>query len=293
MSARNTPNAALRPLVLGASGRIGTGFQHVAQAGFWPRPAPLWQIRPGAVRPAGDVLEWDILRSAAPDLPPCRGIICLAGVVVGPVALNTDLALAAIDLALRRGCGPVLLTSTAAVYGRSAGPVDEDAVCNPVNDYGRAKLAMEGAVAARLREIGPDAPPVCILRIGNVAGADSLLLAAQQGRVSLDQFERGGGPVRSYIGMQTLADVMTGLIELARNGLPLPPVLNVATPAPVAMEDLLQAAGIDWDWQAAAATALPRMTLDTSRLTALLPLDPQSATPADLIRQARLAGWTA
>jgi hypothetical protein len=98
----------LRPLVLGANGRIGKGFQHIAQDGLWPGIAPLWQVRPGARRPAGDVLEWDILRSPPPALPPCCGIICLAGVVAGPVGLNTDLALAAIDLALRTGCGPVL-----------------------------------------------------------------------------------------------------------------------------------------------------------------------------------------
>jgi nucleoside-diphosphate-sugar epimerase len=286
-------NPVLRPLVLGANGRIGTGFQHIAQAGLWPGSAPLWQVRPGAHRPAGDVFEWDILRSPPPALPPCSGIICLAGVVAGPVGLNTDLALAAIDLALRAGCGPVLLTSTAAVYGRSAGPVDEDAPCDPVSDYGRAKLAMEAAVSARLRDLGPAAPPVCILRIGNVAGADVLLLAAQQGRVTLDQFDGGGGPVRSYIGMQTLAQVMLRVIDLATIGTPLPPVLNVAAPAPVAMANLLKAAGLGWDWQAAPNTALARMTLDTGRLAALLPLDPDAATAAELIRQARLAGWSA
>jgi hypothetical protein len=61
----------------------------------------------------------------------------------------------------------------------------------------------------------------------------------------------------------------------------------------VAMANLLKAAGLGWDWQAAPNTALARMTLDTGRLAALLPLDPDAATAAELIRQARLAGWSA
>ena len=284
---------SLPPLVLGATGRIGTGFQRLVQAGLWPGPPPVWQVRPGAARPAGGVLDWDML---GPDDPPdlsFHGIICLAGVVAGPVDLNTDLALAAIDLAQRRGGGPVLLTSTAAVYGPVAGPVDEQAACNPLGPYGRAKLAMEDAVARHLDRLGAAAPAVCILRIGNVAGADVLLLQAAQGRVSLDQFDGGAGPVRSYIGMQSLALVMLRLIGLATTGPVLPAVLNLAAPDPVAMEDLLQAANVPWDWQAAPATALARMTLDTRLLTSLVPLGPESATPAELIRQARLTGWSA
>jgi hypothetical protein len=152
---------------------------------------------------------------------------------------------------------------------------------------------MEAAVSARLRDLGPAAPPVCILRIGNVAGADVLLLAARRGRVTLDQFDGGVGPLRSYVGMQTLAQVMLALVALAVNGTTLPPVLNVAAPAPVAMADLLKAARVEWDWQAAPDTALARMTLDTGRLAALLPLDSDAATAAELIRQARLAGWSA
>lgn len=279
-----------RPLVLGASGRIGAGFQRLAAAGLWPGPPPLWQVRDRASATASQVV-WDILASDPPAFGPVSGIIALAGVVRGDLGLNTALALAAIELARKIG-RPVLLTSSAAVYGRISEPVDEDATCAPISPYGHAKLAMEQAVARRLREMGPDAPPCCILRIGNVAGADSLLEATARGPVTLDQFGDGQGPVRSYIGMQTLAQMMVQLIGLAASGCGLPPVLNMAAPLPVRSTELLRAAQVRWSWRTAPAQALPRVVLDTRQLAALVQPDPLSSDPAELVRQARLAGWT-
>lgn len=279
-----------RPLVLGASGRIGSGFQRLAAAGLWPGPTPLWQVRQAGM---GGHVVWDILAGDAPDIGPVRGIIALAGVVRGDLDLNTALAFAAIELARKTGNGPVLLTSSAAVYGPLTAPLTETAPCAPGSAYGRAKLAMERAVAARLRALGPDAPPVCILRIGNVAGADSLLEAARRGPVTLDRFGDRAGPVRSYIGMQSLAQIMVQLIGLAASGTALPPVLNIAAPGPVQMTDLLRAGSVDWVWQTAPAGALPQVVLDTRRLWATVPDDRSAADPAELIRQARLTGWAA
>ena len=239
----------------------------------------------------GDKLDWDILAAAPPDVGPCHGIIALAGVTSGDLGLNTSLALAAIDLAHKTNCGPVLLTSSAAVYGRSQDVMAEDSVCDPVTDYGRAKLAMERAIAVRLRDMGEAAPAVCTLRIGNVGGADALLLAAGRNSVKLDQFDDGQGPERSYVGMLTLARIMMHLLGLATRLIALPPVLNIAAPRPVPMSALLQAAGLTWDWQPAPSDALRRMVLDTTRLGALISTDPLSDDPAEIIRQARCAGW--
>ena len=283
------PQGVETPLVLGATGRIGAGFQRLAAAGLWPGPPPLWQVRDRASATASQVV-WDILASDPPAFGPVSGIIALAGVVRGDLGLNTALALAAVELARKIG-RPVLLTSSAAVYGRISEPADEDATCAPISPYGHAKLAMEQAVARRLREMGPDAPPCCILRIGNVAGVDSLLEAAARGPVSLDQFSDGHGPVRSYIGMQTLAQIMLQLIGLAAGGAILPPVLNIAAPQPVHLADLLRATRANWSWRAAPAEALPQVVLDTRRLAALVLPDPLSPDPAELVRQARLAGW--
>ena len=58
---------------------------------------------------------------------------------------------------------PVLLISSAAVYGRRGGPLREDASCAPESDYGRGKLAMERVAAAA-------GGAVHVLRLGNVAG---------------------------------------------------------------------------------------------------------------------------
>ncbi len=215
----------------------------------------------------------------------------LAGVVTGDLGLNTELALAAIDLAVQSGCGPVLLTSSSAVYGHQSGPLPETAQCDPVSAYGRAKLAMERAVLARLGSLGSVAPKICILRVGNVAGADNLLEKAALGPVKLDRFTDGLGPVRSYIGMQSLAQVMCGLIDIAHKNADLPVVLNVAAPVPVPMSALLQAAGLGWDWTPAPAGALPRLTLDTGLLQGLGLIAAGAGTPAELIRQAKLIGW--
>lgn len=290
-------SAAPRPLVLGASGRIGHGFQHLAQAGVWPGPLPLWQVRPGPAQqqpqpqPQHDSLFWDILQSPPPDPGPLSAIFALAGPTRGDLSLTTDLALAAIDMALQYGPCPVLIASSSAVYGPQAGAAAEDAVPAPVSAYGQAKLAMEQAVLARLGSLGQCAPPLCLLRIGNVAGADAALLAAQHGAVTLDRFADGRGPRRSYVGMRDLAVVMTGLARIAALGQPLPQVLNIGGPWPVEMQALLQAAGVGWTWQTAPATAQHSMTLDTSRLGAVLPGIGLTCDPAALIRQSRLAGW--
>ena len=252
---------------------------------------PLWQVRQGADVLCGNKLDWDILAADPPDISACQGIIALAGATNGNLGLNTDLALAAIELAQRSDCGSVLLTSSAAVYGPSASAMAEDADCDPANDYGRAKLTMEQVVTSHVRDLGDTAPLVCILRIGNVGGADALLLAAGRGAVVLDQFDDGQGPERSYIGILSLARIMTQLIALARQFKALPAILNIAAPRPILMTVMLQAAGVKWDWQPAPAHAMRRMVLDTTRLDTLISPAPLSDDPAEIVRQARCGGW--
>ncbi|KRF33727.1 UDP-glucose 4-epimerase GalE [Yonghaparkia sp. Soil809] len=66
------------------------------------------------------------------------------------------------------GVAPLVFSSSAAVYGDAAGVVAEDAPTEPVNPYGRSKLAGEWLVADAARAHGLKATS---LRYFNVAGA--------------------------------------------------------------------------------------------------------------------------
>ncbi|MGR3702929.1 MAG: NAD-dependent epimerase/dehydratase family protein [Paracoccaceae bacterium] len=270
----------LRVLVLGAGGRLGGMLRRHwgtgAGAGLVGADlVPLWQMR-GAVEGPG-VVQFDPL-GRWPALGRVDVVICLAGVIAGDAAalrVNTDLALAAVRQGARCGAARVFLASTAAVYGRGGAGLAEDDPVIPVSRYGQAKRAMELAGLAAGDEAGV---PVTVLRIGNVAGADALLGGLGQGRVGrgpvvLDRFADGQGPRRSYVGPGGFAAAMAGLARAAGAGCEVPACLNLALPGAVAMADLLQAAGVAFDWRAAPAGALPLVELDVGRLLRLVPLE--------------------
>jgi UDP-glucose 4-epimerase len=75
---------------------------------------------------------------------------------------------AVLDAVTEVGVARFLFSSSAAVYGDVSGVVDEDAVCDPVNPYGRSKLAGEWLTAATAQISGFNAVS---LRYFNVAGA--------------------------------------------------------------------------------------------------------------------------
>lgn len=259
---------------------------------------PLWQMRraapPSPTHPAppSQLLLCDPLRGV-PSGVAADVVLGLAGVVPGPgidaakLALNTDLALAAVEAAARTGAAHVFLSSSAAVYDPTAQTLDENAPTRPASAYGAAKLAMEQAALTRADELGVGA---CVLRIGNVAGADALLGplsgTVPPPAVHLDRFFDGQGPRRSYIGPGALADVLGALARLAVSGQPLPERLNLALPGAVAMADLLDAAGHRFAWRPAPPQALSHMLLDVARLGTLLPLP--LATPGAIV-----ADWRA
>ena len=243
-SKRNAP--PFGPLIMGASGRLGTALARV-----WVGPTPVWQTRDGA----GGTLAWDILNVPAPDLPKISGVVVLAGVTAGStvaLALNTALAQAGADLGARLRV-PVLIASTQAVYGTQQGFVRESAPLNPVNDYGYAKQTMEAIVAAS---------HVTFLRIGNVAGCDALAGGIARGNVVLDRFADGLGPRRAMLGPLDLCLVIHGLLAVTAR----PPVVNVARPGLVAMADILKAANVPFVWREAPADALAELAMDVTLL---------------------------
>jgi nucleoside-diphosphate-sugar epimerase len=267
-------NEIAGPLILGASGRVGGALRRVAAAGLWPGVQPVWHARSGEADVTFDLL------GRVPALPRVQGVVVLAGVTSGSdgeLALNTDLALAGIALARERGLGRVLVLSSAGVYGPAQGPRAESDPMLPGTPYGRAKRAMEGTVSG----LG-----ATCLRLANVAGCDALFASALRGRVRLDRFPDGSGPSRAYAGPVTLARVLDALL---RHEGELPSVLNVASPNPLSMEEVLVAMGVPFDWAPAPPGALHRLALDTSLLSGIVDLP--ELTPDALVAEARAGGW--
>ncbi len=231
-------------------------------------------------RRAGADLAWQPGEAPPPDLPRAEAVLALWGVTAGSpddLAMNAALARHARDLARASGAARIIHLSSAAVYGPGT-DLSETMPPMPRSDYGRAKQDMEQAVARMAAE---DGLHHCCIRLGNLLGACSLSPALRKGHVTLDCFANGHGPQRSYIAPGTLAGVLTALLELPSAHLPL--VLNLASAPPVFMEDLARAAGARITWRPAPGTAVPAVTLDTTRLTRLLPGLPLTADAAALV----------
>ena len=270
-------------LILGGTGRLGHALARV-----WPADRPaLWQHRPGREAPATPAIPWEILGDRPrPDLPPLGGILSLAGPTGGDPDLRRttlQLALAAARLGEDAGCR-VLIASSQAVYlpsDRPSGePHPETARTEPVALYGRAKLAMERAVAGMAH--------VTCLRLGNAVGCDALAAGVAEARrtgapVTLDRFPDGRGPRRAMIGAGDLAAMLPALFAAPA----LPPVLNVARAGSVEMADVLRALGQPFDWRPAGEGALPDLALDVSALAAVCDVPPADA------RALAAQGWPA
>lgn len=263
-----------RLLVVGGTGRLGGLLRRAwRQAGAGAGVMPLFAARREGA--GGDLLLDPLAcpEALAAALRGADAVLDLAGPTSGPPqALAAHAAVVHALLAARPGRMPLIVASSAAVYGRSDLPIVAEAPLDPASAYGRAKQAMEAELAGQAG--------CCCLRIGNVAGADALLgvLAPADGR-RLHVFADGAGPRRSYIGPQALAIAMARLVRLMVAGLPVPPVLNLALPGALAMEDLLRAAGQPWAPVPAPEGVFPRVELDVTpalRL-GLVPAEPALA----------------
>ncbi|MFV0490878.1 MAG: NAD-dependent epimerase/dehydratase family protein [Pseudorhodobacter sp.] len=266
-------------LILGATGQIGralhAGWPWFMRGGL----RPIWQTR----RKQPGYLHWDILNGACPEMAASGVVLCLAGGRAAGEA-NRDLALAALKAAGAQGARHVFLMSSAAVYGPAAAPLTEEMQPAPLAEYGRQKLAMEQDALAHVAQSGQR---MTILRLGNVAGMDALLGgAARHHPVTLDPVPGAeGGPLRSYIGPKTLGAVLARLAHLAAEHADLPPILNIATPRPVRMADLLDAAGVSWHYGPENPDVLAKVVLDTARLQRLIPLPPPAGNPASMVAE--------
>lgn len=274
-----------RAILLGAHGKVGRGLRKA----WTDRPPGRFSILPVARVPQDpDVLEWHP-GQAFSRAGPVRAVLAMWGVAGGSgekLNANERLAIQALELAAALGAGTVVHCSSAAVYGPGTGRMSETTEPRPASEYGLSKLRMERAIADWHRQ--NDAPVrSLILRIGNVAGGDSLFANLGRGKtVTLDRFADGRGPVRSYMGMTEMAVIVEALLEdPGRNG-----IYNVSAPRPTDMADVARAAGAELAWRAAPAGAVPRVDLSTEKLADVLPLDPLWAEGAHVVRSARLSG---
>lgn len=265
-------------LITGGTGRIGTILHDCWPWAIKGGLRPIWQSR----RPKVGFLPWDILHAPAP--PWAGGIVLhLAGGRADPGA-EVPLALAVLRAARAQGARHVFLASSAAVYPAGTDLTEETAPA-PASPYGKGKRAMEEAALDWQARHGQR---LTILRIGNVAGADALLGNLGEGPVTLDPVDDGPlGPLRSFIGPVTLSAVLAFLAGLAAARTALPTVLNIATPRPVAMGALLEAAGLPWTFGPPNPATRAQVTLNTRRLQALVRLPPNASQPRAIVAEWR------
>ena len=305
------PHRPVSFLLLGATGKVGRLLDAAFALGSTGAVSLCKQARPGRVpEKAKKRRDWCIwepsFRSpplSAMDGKPLQAVDIVLGFMGGrgvDSQCEEHLARASVDVGRRLGARAVFLASSAAVYGTPrALPLTEAELPGvPLSTYGAAKLGMERAVLGQPRQ-EDGSPVVCCLRIGNVAGADSLLTAALSASraepLRLDRFPDAGGPLRSYIGPITLARALeslgraaTGKADSSRAALP--DTVNVASPEPVRMEALLkacEAAGLNvpWTFRTAPASATRAVVLDTRRLAMFHAFGPDDSQPAEIVRQ--------
>lgn len=277
-------------LLVGASGRVGRlvcraleldgtdDFHVVAQYRQRPLCVPL-----GIDPNNWSTVQWD---AAADEAIPrallgqdFTAMILLAGITPksnGSLQENANVAKAWLNAAHGLHIPKSLIASSSSIYGREyAVPIDESFSLKPATEYGKAKLAMEQAVAEYR-----DRMNVCCLRIGNVLGADAVILngrdASPEAPLLLDQFSNGEGPVRSYIDPVILTRVLIALVQEDR----LPDALNIACPSPTAMQDLVEAANIPWQWQPASTQANRSVVLNCQALERIYEFNKNDSAPA-------------
>ncbi len=275
---------ACRIAVIGSGGRLGRMLRQ-----FWTGRtdlAPRWTARSGS----GDVVDPLTMSTEAltAALVGSDIILNLAGPTPRPgqdsdpavMAAHSGLATALLAAAV----APVVLLSSAAVYGDTPGLLSETTPPAPQSTYGHAKLAME-KIAAEWS--GPTRATV--LRLGNVAGADMLLGAnvLRDGPVRLHVFPDGTTPLHSTVGPATLARLLAGILLALHRGAPVPNLMNLAAPGAVAMGDLLNAADLPWEPVAAPPGTIAEVTLATKRLQRFVEFSADESTATGIVRQWR------
>lgn len=210
--------------------------------------------------------------------------------------MNVHFVTNLLSCAANCGVSHVMLASTAAVYGRATQkPLHESAPLAPVSAYGQSKARMEDAALDWSACNG--GPAVTILRIGNVAGADTLLRCASHcaGRkpMPLHILPDGSAPVRPYIGPR---DFFLAVHAIAKRQTVAGQVdiFNLAHPSALALGALLAAyrdqllPDLVWTTQPLPDGIPPHVMFDTTKLSAVIDLPRARDQAGETARQVAL-----
>lgn len=264
-----------RVLVMGSGGRLGRLLRAAKKRDRVQHVEMVFQSSGSEADirwKAGDALD---------KLPTATTVIGLWGVTSGnETALrgNTELAQLTLHVANAVGASLAIHISTAGVYGPGR-MMGEDHPLMPVSCYGHSKIDMETWINEQ-----PEHTELTniTLRVANVVGADSLAPGLMSDKpIAVDRFADGAGPQRSYVAAGDLFDVFCRLSQMSPKTIP--PLLNIAAPNPVAMEDLAHAARKKLIWRDAPRNAVQTVSLDVSALRKLLPEACSRTTAAQMI----------
>ena len=193
-------NHPLHILVTGATGAVGPRVvASLVEAGYEirtisldPPPAGLWPE--GVETHIGDITNTYVVQAAMQGIDAVIHLAALLHVVNPPPVLQSEYerinvggTATVVEAARQAGVGRLVLFSTIAVYGGSAGSIlTEDSPLHPDSFYAETKLAAERIVLAAKRADG--APMGTVLRLGAIYGSRikgnyrRLLIALARGR---------------------------------------------------------------------------------------------------------------
>ena len=276
-------------LLVGGSGRLGKMFiSHIETATVAPKIT--LQTRRSPLSLKFNSLHWDPLDGSESLLQwqqengAFDSVIALAGVTPTSsqdLSMNIEIANSIVEAVKQARIPKILLASSSAVYGVGENLL-ENAALSPINAYGKAKRDME----TKATKLAAGYTNLCLLRIGNVAGADALLQntlsATSHEPIEIDQFADGRGPIRSYIGPATLTNA---LLTLASRKDTLPNVLNIGVTPPVDMIDLAHAARAPISMRSAQPNAIQNITLNCTKFETLVMLPKNAGDPNEMVTQ--------
>ncbi len=284
-----------KTLVLGSNGRLGRIL-----SGFARREGLPWLYQARSA-PADLVWSGDFsnpafrahLADGVTTLVNLVGITPSVGLENRMEEVNHHFAAEVLAQAERAGVAHVVLVSTAAVYGDPQDiALNEGSCVLPVTPYGTSKARMEQAAFDWCEQRNGIA--VSILRVGNVAGADSLLEVAERragkGDMPLHVFGQNGPAIRPYIGPFDFFRVVKAVCErpVTKGEVE---VFNVAHPAPVSLDRLLAAYRdtllhqLTWAEAPAPAGIAPRVAFDVTKLCRIMDFPPVLDPVSDMAAQ--------